>query len=189
MFMYREPKAAKRLYFDVIPRHVDEYHQYLDAYQRQDDRQRLSNPVWHIHSGRPPKIDMPITFASAAHAGLRLERGECRNAMGLHRPLPAGRYAADASRAQSAGGLRDPLFPRLRAADEDLPRAEPGNKSVPRSSTCVTRSPSSRRARAPRRSRMWSTKSVAASRSSTPPGRIKTRAGRPGGAIGGYNRL
>jgi lysyl-tRNA synthetase, class I len=63
LFMYREPKAAKRLYFDVIPRHVDEYQQYLDAYQRQDGKQRLSNPVWHIHSGNPPKIDMPITFA------------------------------------------------------------------------------------------------------------------------------
>jgi lysyl-tRNA synthetase class 1 len=62
LFMYREPKAAKRLYFDVIPRHVDEYQQYLDAYQRQDGKQRLSNPVWHIHSGNPPKIDMPITF-------------------------------------------------------------------------------------------------------------------------------
>src|SRR5262245_37432825 len=36
LFMYREPKAAKRLYFDVIPRHVDEYQQFLEAYQRQD---------------------------------------------------------------------------------------------------------------------------------------------------------
>ena len=63
LFMYSEPKAAKRLYFDVIPRHVDEYQQYLDAYQRQDGKQRLANPVWHIHSGNPPKIDMPITFA------------------------------------------------------------------------------------------------------------------------------
>jgi len=63
LFMYREPKAAKRLYFDVIPRHVDEYQQHLDAYQRQDGKQRLSNPVWHIHSGNPPKSDMPITFA------------------------------------------------------------------------------------------------------------------------------
>ena len=62
LFMYREPKAAKRLYFDVIPRHVDEYQQFLEAYQRQDLRQRLSNPVWHIHSGDPPKADMPITF-------------------------------------------------------------------------------------------------------------------------------
>src|SRR5689334_4352348 len=63
LFMYRDPKAAKRLYFDVIPRHVDEYQQYLDAYQRQDAKQRLSNPVWHIHSGNPPQIDMPISFA------------------------------------------------------------------------------------------------------------------------------
>jgi lysyl-tRNA synthetase, class I len=62
LFMYREPKAAKRLYFDVIPRHVDDYQQFLDAYPRQDERQRLANPVWHIHSGAPPKADMPITF-------------------------------------------------------------------------------------------------------------------------------
>src|SRR5207245_5818327 len=34
LFMYREPKSAKRLYFDVIPRHVDEYYQQLQAYQR-----------------------------------------------------------------------------------------------------------------------------------------------------------
>ena len=63
LFMYREPKSAKRLYFDVIPRHVDEYQQYLEAYYRQDGRQRLANPVWHIHSGTPPKADMPITFS------------------------------------------------------------------------------------------------------------------------------
>ena len=61
--MYREPKAAKRLYFDVIPRHVDEYQQFLEAYERQDAKQRLSNPVWHIHSGKPPKADMPISFS------------------------------------------------------------------------------------------------------------------------------
>jgi len=63
LFMYREPKAAKRLYFDVIPRHVDEYQQFLDGYQRQDGRQRLSNPVWHIHSGTPPEPGVPISFS------------------------------------------------------------------------------------------------------------------------------
>jgi len=62
LFMYREPKAAKRLYFDVIPRNVDEYAQFLDGYQKQDGKQRLGNPVWHIHSGNPPKPDMPINF-------------------------------------------------------------------------------------------------------------------------------
>ena len=61
--MYREPKAAKRLYFDVIPRHVDEYQQFLEGYERQDTKQRLSNPVWHIHSGKPPKPDMPVSFS------------------------------------------------------------------------------------------------------------------------------
>jgi lysyl-tRNA synthetase, class I len=74
LFMYREPQAAKRLYFDVIPRNVDEYHQLLEGYQRQEDQQRLSNPVWHIHSGDPPEPDMPIAFSmlltlvSSSHA-------------------------------------------------------------------------------------------------------------------------
>jgi lysyl-tRNA synthetase class 1 len=63
LFMYREPKAAKRLHFDVIPRHVDEYQQLLEAYQRQDEKQRLTNAVWHIHSGRPPKPEIPLAFS------------------------------------------------------------------------------------------------------------------------------
>src|ERR1700726_2932948 len=62
LFMYREPKAAKRLYFDVIPRNVDDYQQFLEGFPRQDARQQLANPVWHIHAGHPPKADMPVTF-------------------------------------------------------------------------------------------------------------------------------
>lgn len=63
LFMYREPKSAKRLYFDVIPRHVDEYQQHLEAYVGQDPKRRLSNPVWHIHAGTPPQPQVPISFA------------------------------------------------------------------------------------------------------------------------------
>src|SRR5258705_2161822 len=62
LFMYREPKSAKRLYFDVIPRNVDDYQQFLDGFPRQDAKQQLANPVWHIHAGHPPKSDMPVTF-------------------------------------------------------------------------------------------------------------------------------
>jgi lysyl-tRNA synthetase, class I len=62
LFMYRDPKAAKRLYFDVIPRHVDEYQQHLESYERQDARARLSNPVWYIHAGHPPKPETTIPF-------------------------------------------------------------------------------------------------------------------------------
>jgi lysyl-tRNA synthetase class 1 len=63
LFMYREPKAAKRLYFDVIPRHADDYQQFLEAYERQAPKERLANPVWHIHGGTPPKADNPVPFA------------------------------------------------------------------------------------------------------------------------------
>jgi lysyl-tRNA synthetase class 1 len=62
LFMYREPKAAKRLYFDVIPRNVDDYQQFIEGYPKQETKQRLANPVWHIHSGHPPLADMPVTF-------------------------------------------------------------------------------------------------------------------------------
>jgi len=53
-FMFQKPMAAKRLYFDVIPRTVDEYLGLLDAYPRQDWKERLGNPVWHVHAGSPP---------------------------------------------------------------------------------------------------------------------------------------
>ncbi len=59
LFMYRDPKAAKRLYFDVIPRNVDEYEQFLDAFAGQDTKERIGNPVWHIHDGRPPDDRVP----------------------------------------------------------------------------------------------------------------------------------
>jgi lysyl-tRNA synthetase, class I len=62
LFMYREPKSAKRLHFDVIPRNVDDYQQFLEGFPRQDARQQLANPVWHIHAGDPPAADMPVTF-------------------------------------------------------------------------------------------------------------------------------
>src|SRR5207237_1699670 len=54
LFMYREPKSAKRLYFDVIPRNVDDYQQFLEAYQRLDEKQRLAKPVGHMSSGQRP---------------------------------------------------------------------------------------------------------------------------------------
>jgi len=58
LFMYQKPTAAKRLYFDVIPRTVDDYLAFLDAYPRQDLKERLGNPVWHIHAGEPPEPEV-----------------------------------------------------------------------------------------------------------------------------------
>ena len=62
-FMYLKPKTAKRMYFDVIPKAVDEYHQQLRAYATQDAAAQLNNPVWHIHGGRVPQSRMVVPFA------------------------------------------------------------------------------------------------------------------------------
>ncbi len=62
-FMYQAPRKAKKLYFDVIPKTTDEYLKHLENYPKADAKARLNNPVWHIHSGKPPVVDLPISFA------------------------------------------------------------------------------------------------------------------------------
>lgn len=62
-FMYQKPKTAKRLYFDVIPKMVDEYHQQLRGYEDQDAKQKLANPIFHIHGETAPKSDMVVPFS------------------------------------------------------------------------------------------------------------------------------
>lgn len=53
-FMFQKPKSAKRLFFDVIPKAIDEYLDNLARYTEQDSASRLDNPAWHIHAGSPP---------------------------------------------------------------------------------------------------------------------------------------
>ena len=73
LFMYLQPQRAKRLFFDVIPKAVDDYYDLIGKYRDEDEAARLKNPVWHIHAGQPPTQVSPISFAlllnlvSAAH--------------------------------------------------------------------------------------------------------------------------
>ncbi len=62
-FMYHSPRKAKRLYFDIIPRTVDDYLSRLEAYAGETPEARLANPVWHIHAGAPPAEAVPLSFA------------------------------------------------------------------------------------------------------------------------------
>jgi lysyl-tRNA synthetase class 1 len=74
LYMFQKPRVAKRLFFDVIPRAVDEYYQHVAAYGGQDAAAALENPVFHIHAGKVPAADVPVSFglllnlASAANA-------------------------------------------------------------------------------------------------------------------------
>jgi lysyl-tRNA synthetase class 1 len=62
-YIYREPRKAKQLSFAVIPKAVDEYQQFLAAYPDQPWKERLGNPIHHIHAGAVPPARVPLTFA------------------------------------------------------------------------------------------------------------------------------
>jgi lysyl-tRNA synthetase, class I len=77
IFLYREPRKAKRLHADVIPRNVDDYEGFLAAFPNQLPAEQVGNPLWHIHDGRPPVDDpmpagltfgMLLNLASVANA-------------------------------------------------------------------------------------------------------------------------
>ncbi|OYX90435.1 MAG: lysine--tRNA ligase [Rhizobiales bacterium 17-65-6] len=74
LYMFQSPRSAKKLHFDVIPKAVDEYFNFLGRYPAQDEKNRLGNPVWHIHAGHPPVEEMPLSF------GLMLKLASASNA-------------------------------------------------------------------------------------------------------------
>jgi lysyl-tRNA synthetase class 1 len=65
LFMFQKPRAAKKLYFDQIPKAVDDYIALLGKFYSNEsgEAERLENPVWHIHHGHPPHETYPVTFA------------------------------------------------------------------------------------------------------------------------------
>jgi lysyl-tRNA synthetase class 1 len=65
LYMFQKPRVAKRLYFDVIPKAVDDYIDLLEQYHANEtsEAQRIENPVWHIHNGNPPAERYPVSFA------------------------------------------------------------------------------------------------------------------------------
>ena len=63
LFMYQNPKRAKKLYKEIVPKAVDEYLDFIDKSKNQDEKQLILNPVWHVHNGNVPQEDMIMTFS------------------------------------------------------------------------------------------------------------------------------
>jgi lysyl-tRNA synthetase class 1 len=63
LYQFHKPKSAKKLYFDVIPKAVDDYLSFLSAYGGQSENEQVENAAWHIHAGKPPKMGADISFA------------------------------------------------------------------------------------------------------------------------------
>ena len=63
LFMYQNPKRAKKLYKEIVPKAVDEYLDFIEKGKNQNELQILLNPVWHVHNGVIPKENMIMTFS------------------------------------------------------------------------------------------------------------------------------
>ena len=63
LFMYPNPKRAKKLYSEVVPNTVDEYLSLIEKFSSQKENEKIMNPVWHIHNGKPPKEKTVMPFS------------------------------------------------------------------------------------------------------------------------------
>ncbi|WP_075502520.1 lysine--tRNA ligase [Candidatus Pelagibacter communis] len=63
LFMYQNPKRAKKLYKEVVPKAVDEYLDFIERAKKQDELQLLMNPLWHVHNGKIPKENFIMSFS------------------------------------------------------------------------------------------------------------------------------
>ncbi len=63
LYMYQKPKTAKRLYFDVIPKAMDEYLAFVAAYKNEDEARRLENPAFHVHASKVPEVNFNLTYS------------------------------------------------------------------------------------------------------------------------------
>jgi lysyl-tRNA synthetase, class I len=63
LYMYQNPKRAKKLYNEIVPKAVDEYLDFVEKSKTQNELQLLMNPVWHVHNGDIPKEEIIMTFS------------------------------------------------------------------------------------------------------------------------------
>tara|TARA_Y100001970_G_scaffold171477_1_gene209619 strand:- start:337 stop:957 length:621 start_codon:yes stop_codon:yes gene_type:complete len=61
--MYQNPKRAKKLYKEIVPKAVDEYLDFIAKGKKQDQLQLLMNPVWHVHNGKIPNEENIMSFS------------------------------------------------------------------------------------------------------------------------------
>jgi len=63
LYMYQNPKRAKKLYKEIVPKAMDEYLDFIEKAKKQNELQMLMNPVWHVHNGFIPNEDTIMSFS------------------------------------------------------------------------------------------------------------------------------
>ena len=157
-FMFLKPKTAKRLWWDVIPKAVDEYHQQLRAYPGQPVDQQLANPVWHIHGGHPPESKMVVPFAmllNLASVSGAEDKGKLWGFIRRYAPdaSPEANPDLDAAAGFAVRYYHDFVNPRRSTAPPPI-------RSAPRWRTSATGSRRGTAASTPRNCSRWSSPSA-----------------------------
>ncbi len=77
LFMFRKPTQARHLHPGIIGPLIDEYATQHAAYDQQGPRERLENPLWHIHAGRLPQLEAHgLSFAMLLNLVSALNDGD-----------------------------------------------------------------------------------------------------------------
>ena len=148
--MFQKPKAAKKLYFDVIPRTVDEYLQFLAAYPRQDaEGQARQRRCGTSTPATPPAAELPITFALLLNLVAASNAARQGRAVGLHPPPRAGRQPETHPLLDHLAGYAVRYYEDFVKPQKKF-RPRRRGRDRRRCARCRMRSARPRRARAPR---------------------------------------
>ncbi len=63
LYMYQNPKRAKKLFNEIVPKAVDEYLESIEKAKDQNELELLMNPVWHVHNSNVPKENTIMSFS------------------------------------------------------------------------------------------------------------------------------
>ncbi len=63
LYMYQNPKRAKKLYKEIVSKAVDDYLELIEKAKTQNETQLLMNPLWHVHNSNVPKENMIMSFS------------------------------------------------------------------------------------------------------------------------------
>ncbi len=113
LYMFQNPKSAKKLYFDIIPKTADEYWSHLERYAGQEGAKALDNPVWHIHEGKPPATLPPVNFAMLLNLVSAAGSADADMLRGFIRKYRPGASEAEFAVADAMIGYAERYFERF----------------------------------------------------------------------------
>jgi len=63
-YIFQNPRKAKRLFFGMIPKVVDDYLDELRKFPQAAPEAAPDLAVWHVHGGTPPAYDCAVSFST-----------------------------------------------------------------------------------------------------------------------------